>query len=112
MTTRYIIQHFIMSRFSCLLCLIILLSPSFQATENLTSTNFEILRPATIESDNNEHKVSICQLEFSPQFEYTAIPKSVAHAFLKVKVTNESSYALLAGDASVFLDNNFLTKVF
>lgn len=83
----------------------------FQASENITSTNFEIVRPATIESDTVEHKVSICQLDFSPQFEYIAIPKSVAHAFLKIKVKNESSYALLAGDANVFLDNNFLTKV-
>ena len=69
------------------------------------------MRPSTIESDNVEHKVSICQLDFSPQFEYNAIPKSVAHAFLKIKVKNESNYALLAGDANVFLDNNFLTKV-
>ena len=69
------------------------------------------MRPSTIESDNVEHKVSICQLDFSPQFEYNAIPKSVAHAFLNIKVKNESNYALLAGDANVFLDNNFLTKV-
>ena len=82
-----------------------------KASDNLTSTSFEIVRPSTIESDNVEHKVSICQLDFSPQFEYNAIPKSVAHAFLKIKVTNESNYALLAGDVNVFLDNNFLTKV-
>ncbi|XP_066914040.1 protein F37C4.5-like isoform X5 [Clytia hemisphaerica] len=86
------------------------LLPSAQATENLTSTNFDILRPSTIESDDVEHKVSICQLDFSPEFEYLAIPKSVAHAFLKIKVKNDSNYALLAGDANVFLDNNFLTK--
>ncbi|XP_066914038.1 protein F37C4.5-like isoform X3 [Clytia hemisphaerica] len=84
--------------------------PSAEATENLTSTNFDILRPSTIESDDVEHKVSICQLDFSPEFEYLAIPKSVAHAFLKIKVKNDSNYALLAGDANVFLDNNFLTK--
>eukprot|EP00111_Clytia_hemisphaerica_P006911 TCONS_00020029-protein len=84
--------------------------PTAQATENLTSTNFDILRPSTIESDDVEHKVSICQLDFSPEFEYLAIPKSVAHAFLKIKVKNDSNYALLAGDANVFLDNNFLTK--
>ncbi|XP_066914039.1 protein F37C4.5-like isoform X4 [Clytia hemisphaerica] len=84
--------------------------PIAEATENLTSTNFDILRPSTIESDDVEHKVSICQLDFSPEFEYLAIPKSVAHAFLKIKVKNDSNYALLAGDANVFLDNNFLTK--
>ena len=77
----------------------------------MTSTSFEITRLATIPSDNNEHKVSICQLVFSPQFEYMAIPKSVAHAFLKLKVKNDSMYALLSGFANVFLDNNYLTRV-
>ena len=77
----------------------------------MTSTHFEIVRPATILSDGVGHKVSICQLDFSPKFEYIAIPKAVQHAFLKICVKNESNYALLAGPANVFLDNNFLTKV-
>ena len=82
-----------------------------QATEGITSTSFEIARPATIKSDNTGHKVSICQIELKPDFEYVTVPKLVAHAFLKAKVKNESPYALLAGDSNVFLDNNFLTKV-
>lgn len=77
----------------------------------MTSTAFEITRPATIESDNVGHKVSICQLDFQPEFEYFSTPKAVAHAFLKVKAKNESPYAFLAGPANVFLDNNFVTKV-
>ena len=83
----------------------------FQAKEGITSTSFEIARPATIQSDDVGHKVSICQLDFSPQFEYMSTPKAVSHAFLKIKTKNDSSYAMLAGDANVFLDNNFLTKV-
>lgn len=78
----------------------------------MTSTNFEIARPATIQSDDIGHKVSIAQIDFKPEFEYISTPKLVAHAFLKIKTKNESSYALLAGDANVFLDNHFLTKVF
>jgi uncharacterized protein (TIGR02231 family) len=35
-----------------------------------------------------------------------------SHAFLKAKVKNSSSYALLAGPANVFLDNNFVAKTF
>jgi len=81
-------------------------------SEGMTSTNFEIARPATIQSDNIGHKVSIAQIDFKPEFEYISTPKLVAHAFLKIKTKNESSYALLAGDANVFLDNNFLTKSF
>ena len=77
----------------------------------MTSATFEIARTATIQSDDVGHKVSIAQLDFKPDFEYISTPKLVSHAFLKVKAKNESAYALLAGDANVFLDNNFLTKV-
>ena len=77
----------------------------------MTSATFEIARTATIQSDDVGHKVSIAQLDFKPEFEYISTPKLVSHAFLKVKAKNESAYALLAGDANVFLDNNFLAKV-
>ncbi len=80
-------------------------------TEGITSTSFEIARQSTIKCDNTGHKVSICQIELSPDFEYVTVPKRVAHAFLKATVKNTSNYALLAGPANVFLDNNFLTKV-
>ena len=82
-----------------------------EVKEGITSTTFEIARRSTVKSDNTEHKVSICQINLKPKFEYTSVPKLVAHAFLKAKVTNDSNYALLPGPANVFLDNNFLTKV-
>eukprot|EP00112_Aurelia_sp_Birch-Aquarium-sp1_P008378 Seg1920.2 transcript_id=Seg1920.2/GoldUCD/mRNA.D3Y31 product="Protein F37C4.5" protein_id=Seg1920.2/GoldUCD/D3Y31 len=81
-----------------------------EVKEGITSTTFEIARRSTVKTDNTEHKVSICQINLKPTFEYTSVPKLVAHAFLKAKVTNDSNYALLAGPANVFLDNNFLTK--
>eukprot|EP00112_Aurelia_sp_Birch-Aquarium-sp1_P013062 Seg2757.3 transcript_id=Seg2757.3/GoldUCD/mRNA.D3Y31 product="Protein F37C4.5" protein_id=Seg2757.3/GoldUCD/D3Y31 len=84
--------------------------PQAEASEGITSTTFEIARRSTIKTDNVGHKVSICQIDLKPKFEYTSVPKLVAHAFLKAKVTNDSNYALLAGPANVFLDNNFLTK--
>ena len=85
--------------------------PQAATSEGITSTTFEIARNSTVQTDNAEHKVSICQIDLKPTFEYTSVPKLVAHAFLKAKVTNDSNYALLAGPANVFLDNNFLTKV-
>ena len=77
----------------------------------MTSATFEIARTATVQSDDVGHKVSTAQLDLKPEFEYISTPKLVSRAFLKVKAKNESAYALLAGDANVFLDNNFITKV-
>ena len=49
-------------------------------------------------------------ITLTPGFEYTAFPKSSPHVYLKAKIKNDSEYALLPGPASIFLDNNFITK--
>jgi len=66
---------------------------------------------STIPSDNNTHKVSIGIINLKPEFEYEAVPRKNTHAFIKAKVVNDSKYLILAGQASVFFDNNFVAKV-
>ena len=78
--------------------------------EGLIASTFDIPRQATIPADNNTHKVSIGIINLKPEFEYETAPKKTPHAFLKAKVKNTSSYAMLAGPANVFLDNNFVAK--
>ena len=56
-------------------------------------------------------KVTITIIDFQPEFSHISIPRLSPHSFLQAKVKNVSSYALLAGPANVFLDNNFLAKV-
>lgn len=56
-------------------------------------------------------QVSVAAVNLTPHFEYETVPKLAAHAFLKAKAKNESPYAFLEGPANVFLDNNFVTKV-
>ena len=76
----------------------------------MIASTFDIPRQATIPADNNTHKVSIGIINLKPEFEYETVPKKTPHAFLKAKVNNTSSYAMLAGPANVFLDNNFVAK--
>jgi uncharacterized protein (TIGR02231 family) len=54
--------------------------------------------------------VTIGIIELKPEIEYESVPKKSTYAFIKAKVTNTSEYALLAGSANVFLDNNFVAK--
>lgn len=75
-----------------------------------SSSTFEIPRVATIPSDNDAHKVSIGIINLQPEFEYESVPRKANHAFIKAKVINDSQYAMLAGPANVFLDNNFVAK--
>jgi len=76
-----------------------------------STSTFEIPRSTTIPSDNNTHKVSIGIINLKPEFEYEAVPRKNAHAFIKAKVVNDSTYLILAGQANVFFDNNFVAKV-
>ena len=55
--------------------------------------------------------MSIGVLNLNPEFEHETVPRKNAHAFIKAKVKNESQYALIAGPANVFFDNNFVSKV-
>ncbi|RNA22167.1 hypothetical protein BpHYR1_054533 [Brachionus plicatilis] len=80
-------------------------------SSSLGSTiTFNIPRKANIPSDGKTHKVSIAILNLSPEFEYETVPRKNTHAYIKAKVLNTSDYALLAGPANVFLDNNFVAK--
>ena len=78
-------------------------------TENITSSVFEIPGSNTILSDNQEHQVTITIKDFPAYFRYSTVPKLSQFAYLKAKVTNDSEYPLLAGEANIFLDDNFVT---
>lgn len=57
-------------------------------------------------------QVTVAIIDLSPDFSYVSVPKKSPLSFLQAKVKNVSSYAFLTGPANVFLDNNFLAKVF
>ena len=76
-----------------------------------STSTFDIPRNATIPSDNNTHKVSIGVINLKPEFEYESVPRKNNHAFIKAKVTNDSKYLIIEGQANVFFDNNFVAKV-
>jgi len=48
-------------------------------------------------------------LDLTSTFTYTVIPKLSLHAYLKASTINSSDRQLLAGPASVFMNNNFIT---
>lgn len=55
-------------------------------------------------------KVHIASISLKPTFEYDTVPKLAQHAFLRAKVTNNSTYPLLGGPANVFLDKSYVTE--
>eukprot|EP01105_Mastigella_eilhardi_P022385 TRINITY_DN5506_c0_g1_i2.p2 TRINITY_DN5506_c0_g1~~TRINITY_DN5506_c0_g1_i2.p2 ORF type:complete len:271 (+),score=67.13 TRINITY_DN5506_c0_g1_i2:992-1804(+) len=81
-----------------------------KASENMASATFEIPRPATILSDNQEHKVTVAIIELETRFSYAVVAARSPHSFLKSTTTNGSQYFILQGPCNIFMDNNFVAK--
>jgi uncharacterized protein (TIGR02231 family) len=76
--------------------------------QGATAAVFVVPGENTINTDNQQHKVTIMVNEFDAVFRYSAVPKIVPHVFLKAKAKNTTDFSLLAGSTNVFLDNNFV----
>uniref|UniRef100_A0A3Q0KNT4 DUF4139 domain-containing protein n=1 Tax=Schistosoma mansoni TaxID=6183 RepID=A0A3Q0KNT4_SCHMA len=75
------------------------------------SLSFEIPKPPkSIKGNGEPQRVTIGILEFKPKLQYITIPKQTPKAFLRATMHNLSEYALLEGQASVYIDNNFIGK--
>lgn len=73
-----------------------------------TSVFFEIAGKHTVKTDGTASKVSILMEDFSGYFRYSSVPKLSPFAYLRAKVINQTEFPFLAGEANVFLDNNFV----
>ncbi|TNN05892.1 Protein F37C4.5, partial [Schistosoma japonicum] len=86
-------------------------SPEISNENYFPSLTFEIPKPPKCIRGNGEpHRVTIGTLEFKPQLQYITIPKQTPKAFLRVTMHNISEFALLEGQASVYIDSNFIGK--
>ncbi len=64
----------------------------------------------SIPSDNKPHVVVIQKKELDTKFEYYAIPKLDADAFLQAKLINWEELNLLQGEAKIYFDGSFVGK--
>ncbi|CAJ0590686.1 unnamed protein product [Cylicocyclus nassatus] len=78
--------------------------------QHALSTEFVIAKPAAIPSDGAEHKVTIGIVDLSPQMVHQCVPSKNASAFLTALAVNNSKLPFLPGDATVYLNNNFVSK--
>ncbi|QRV76192.1 hypothetical protein RhiJN_04207 [Ceratobasidium sp. AG-Ba] len=74
------------------------------------SASFGISGRSDIPSDEGSHKVVIAVLDLETELEWVCIPREKESVFLRCKVVNSSEFTLLPGEASVFMDDNFVSK--
>lgn len=70
--------------------------------------NIETLQD--VESDNKEHIVGIQEIELPAIYSYHTVPKLDMTAYLLARVTDWAKYNLLAGEANIFFDDNYVGK--
>ncbi|CAE6433627.1 unnamed protein product [Rhizoctonia solani] len=76
----------------------------------ILSTSFAIPGRSDIPSDGGNHKVVITVLDLKAELEWVCMPRQNECVYLKSKVVNTSEFTLLPGEASVFMDENFVSK--
>ncbi|PAA69028.1 hypothetical protein BOX15_Mlig001997g1, partial [Macrostomum lignano] len=79
-------------------------------TQPVQSTKLDAPHLVSIPSDDGWHKVTVASIDLTPVFEYECVPQRSPYAYLKATVTNSSSYALLPGQANIFVDGCFVGK--
>ncbi|KAG8712940.1 hypothetical protein FRC08_013900 [Ceratobasidium sp. 394] len=76
----------------------------------ILSASFGISGRSDIPSDESSHKVVIAVLDLDTELEWVCLPREKESVFLRCKVVNSSEFTLLPGEASVFMDDNFVSK--
>lgn len=71
---------------------------------------FVVAGKSTCHSGTEQHRLSLGARSYSAQIAYLLRPAMRDHAFGRITVTNEEAEPLLAGPASIFLDDAFFGK--
>ena len=71
---------------------------------------YDIEQKQDIESDGQEHIISIQELSLPAQYNYHTVPKLDNGVFLLARITDWGKYNLLAGDATLFFDDMYVGK--
>lgn len=72
------------------------------------SVQFTAAAPADIPSDGSPHKTTIARFDLDPKLDYLAIPLHTDAVFRRMTVRNDSPSPLLAGAASLFVNDEFI----
>lgn len=80
------------------------------SVEKQTNVSFEIKMPYTILSDGKQAAVDIGNYDFKAAYEYYAVPKVFADAFLTAKITDFNDINLISGEANIFFEGTYLGK--
>ncbi|KAF7305746.1 hypothetical protein HMN09_00728000 [Mycena chlorophos] len=74
------------------------------------SATFRVPGTVSLPSDGQVHNFTIVKLALDGQMSWVCVPKLDTKVHLSAKITNESDFLLLRGNASVYLDGSFVAR--
>ncbi|KAH7697591.1 Protein F37C4.5 a [Aphelenchoides avenae] len=80
------------------------------ADKQAFATTFAIPDRHTVPTGSDEHKVIIARLTFDATLHSDCFPSKSTNVFVSARVANNSTYPLLGGDASIYVDGAFSSK--
>lgn len=81
--------------------------PQAEVQEGLLAATFTAPRRETVDGSGQARKVSLARFPLQATLVRTAAPRVEAAAFLTAKAVNETGFPLLAGDAGVYVGDDF-----
>lgn len=83
-------------------------APTAEVQSDGASVTFKLVQSVSVPSDGAPHKVNVATLEWKPRLDYISVPKQAEVAYRRATVTNDSDYLLLPGQASLFVEGDFV----
>lgn len=83
-----------------------------QVQEGRTTREFVVNTPYNLPSGRDQRVVELEGHSLPAQYEYFVVPKINTDAFLVARVADWQDYALLPGEANLFMEGTFLGKTF
>lgn len=72
------------------------------------AVTYHVPMTVTIPADGAPHKASVASIQLEPKLDYVTAPKLVEAVYRRAKVTNDSPYSLLPGQANLFAGDEYL----
>ncbi|MDY3563130.1 DUF4139 domain-containing protein [Gemmata sp. JC673] len=72
------------------------------------SVTYKLPTRLTVPSRSDEQVIEIAKIELSPKFYYKAVPVLTPNVYRLADLTNTSEFVLLAGDATMYLNGDFV----
>uniref|UniRef100_A0A914Q9B0 DUF4139 domain-containing protein n=1 Tax=Panagrolaimus davidi TaxID=227884 RepID=A0A914Q9B0_9BILA len=81
------------------------------AKENILSSIFTISNKKSISTGSTKYKVTVMVETFQAYLRYHCVPKKDTNVYLMATVINTSDYPILAGPATIYVNNSMTAKI-